>query len=146
MQAQLVVHHPYRYLFELQRQLVLTQDEVNLAWSIVNDHYLTDLPLLHTPQTMALAATVLAITVRPSQSAFHGTTMGTASGRSSQLSAMQNRGQALQQCLAQDSVDTEGVVECTQELISLYVVWEEYSEKTCKEQIGRYVKAKGLDK
>lgn len=146
MQAQLVIHHPYREIFELQKQLSLSQDEVNLAWCIVNDHYLTDLPLLHTPETMALAAVTLAVTVRPSQGSTGGQSLGAAVARGSQNPSTQTRGQMLMHRLTQASVNAEGVIECTQEMISLYVVWEEYSEKTCKEQIGRYIKAKGLDK
>jgi cyclin C len=40
----------------------------------------------------------------------------------------------------------EAVAECTQELISLYEVWETYTDKTCKDQIAKFVKARGLDK
>lgn len=146
MQAQLVVHHPYRHLLILQKQLGLAQAEVSLAWSVVNDHYLTSLPILQTPQTIALAAVVLAVAVRPSQGALGGTLGGTSVARNLQVPVMQNRGQALLQCLLQSSVDTESIIECTQEMISLYVMWEDYSEKMCKEQIGRHVKAKGLDR
>jgi cyclin C len=48
--------------------------------------------------------------------------------------------------LAESEVDIKAVIECTQELVSLYEVWEQYSEKTCKELIGRMVKSKNLDK
>lgn len=146
LKTQLIVHHPYRHLFNLQKQLSLTQDDLNLAWSIVNDHYLTEIPLLHSPQTMAVAAVVLAVTIRPSQNSHNGLSLGAAIVRNPQLAGLQSRGQALHQHLSQSSVDVEGVADCTQEMISLYVAWEEYSEKTCKEQIGRYIKAKGLDK
>ncbi|OAX77360.1 hypothetical protein ACJ72_08344 [Emergomyces africanus] len=48
--------------------------------------------------------------------------------------------------LSTGEVSIEAVIECAQELISLYEVWEQYSEKGCREQIGRYVKARSLDK
>lgn len=48
--------------------------------------------------------------------------------------------------LATGEVDIEAVIECTQEIVSLYEVWEQYSEKSCKEQVGRYVKSRGLEK
>ena len=57
---------------------------------------------------------------------------------------LQSRIARLVEWLAESSVDVEAVVECTQELISLYDVWEGYMEKTCKEQIARFVKARGL--
>lgn len=31
-------------------------------------------------------------------------------------------------------------------MISLYDVLDQYSEKVCKEQVGRFVKGRGLDK
>jgi cyclin C len=48
--------------------------------------------------------------------------------------------------LAASSVDMEAVVECIQELISLYEVWETYHDKIPKDQIAKFVKARGLDK
>jgi cyclin C len=67
MDSQLIVHHPYRDLQELQSTLGLTQEEISLAWSIVNDHYLTDLPLLHTPHVIAITAAFLAVVLKPGQ-------------------------------------------------------------------------------
>jgi hypothetical protein len=43
IKAQLIIHHPYRSLNELQTKLELSQDEMSVAWSVVNDHYVTDL-------------------------------------------------------------------------------------------------------
>ncbi|CRK31089.1 hypothetical protein BN1708_018631, partial [Verticillium longisporum] len=46
MSSQLIVHQPYRTLTAFQGDLALTQEDTALAWSIINDHYMTDLPLL----------------------------------------------------------------------------------------------------
>lgn len=54
--------------------------------------------------------------------------------------------QKLVSWLAESEVDIKAVIECTQELVSLYEVWEQYSEKNCKELLGRMVKSKNLDK
>ena len=48
--------------------------------------------------------------------------------------------------LAESQVDIPAVIECTQELVSLYEIWEQYSEKNCKELLSRMVKGKSLDK
>jgi cyclin C len=48
--------------------------------------------------------------------------------------------------LAESSVSIEAVVDCTQELISLYEIWEGFNDKTCKEAVTRFVKSRGLDK
>ena len=48
---------------------------------------------------------------------------------------------------AESKVDMEAVVDATQEIISLYEVWEGYNpamEKTCKEQLTRMVKQRGV--
>lgn len=152
MNSQLILHHPYRSLAELQTQFQLTQEESALAWSIINDHYLTDLPLLHAPHVIAITAMFLAVVLKPTQ----GGLQLNAANMSNALQSLgnarggpagtQNRVQKLVDWLAESSVDIEAVVECTQELISLYEVWESYTDKTCKDQIAKFVKARGLDK
>ncbi|KAI4205807.1 MAG: hypothetical protein LQ346_001386 [Caloplaca aetnensis] len=159
MNSQLIVHHPYRTLQELQARLSLGQDDVSLAWSIINDHYLTDLPLLVAPHVAAITAIFLALTLKPSQ----GNLPGLASVAGAPSNVAQNRHGMPQpsvssvkkphdrveyfaKWLAEGEVDIQAVVDSTQELISLYDVWEQYSEKTCKEQISRFVRARGLEK
>lgn len=158
LSSQLIVHHPYRTISELQGQLGLTADEVALAWSVINDHYLTDLPLLHPPHVIAVMAILIAVVFKPS----HSTTVPPGSstiasamrdgGAASMLSVLGDRSgaglpprvQRVIDWLSTSEVDIEAVIECTQEIVSLYEVWEQYSEKTCKEQIGRFVKARVL--
>ncbi|KAF2686563.1 C/H/G cyclin [Lentithecium fluviatile CBS 122367] len=152
MNSQLIIHHPYRSLAELQTQFQLTQEENALAWSIVNDHYLTDLPLIHAPHVIAITAMFLAVVLKPTQGGLqiHAAgvanalqTLGNARGGASQGT---NRCQKLVDWLAESSVDMEAVIECTQELISLYEIWESYADKNCKDQIAKFVRARGLDK
>lgn len=69
MHSQLIVHQPYRTLLALQDEFALTQDEMSLAWTVINDHYMTDLPLLHPPHVVALTAVLLALVLRPSGNA-----------------------------------------------------------------------------
>lgn len=159
MNSQLIVHHPYRTLQELQGRLNLGQDDIALAWSIINDHYLTDLPLLVAPHVVAIAAMFLALTLKPGHSGLQAAANAAAALTNAaqpskellQVGATsagtpQERIQYFIQWLAEGEVDIQAVVDSTQELISLYDVWEQYSEKTCKEQVSRFVKARGLDK
>ncbi|KAH7388688.1 cyclin-like protein [Pyrenochaeta sp. MPI-SDFR-AT-0127] len=151
MNSQLIIHHPYRSLAELQTQFQLTQEENALAWSIINDHYLTDLPLLHAPHVIAITAMFLAVVLKPTQGGLQVNAAGMTNalqtlGNARNAGGTQNRVQKLVDWLAESSVDIEAVVECTQELISLYEVWESYADKTCKDQIAKFVKARGLDK
>ena len=153
MNSQLIIHHPYRSLAELQSHFQLTQEENALAWSIINDHYLTDLPLLHAPHVIAITAMFLSVVLKPTQGGLQVHAAGVTNAlqtlgnaRSAGAQGAQNRVQKLVDWLAESSVDMEAVVECTQELISLYEVWETYTDKTCKDQIAKFVKARGLDK
>ncbi|ORY13483.1 cyclin-like protein [Clohesyomyces aquaticus] len=152
MNSQLIIHHPYRSLAELQTHFQLTQEENALAWSIINDHYLTDLPLLHAPHVIAITAMFLAVVLKPTQGGLQlhaagvSNALQTLGNARNAPAGTQNRVQKLVDWLAESSVDIEAVVECTQELISLYEVWESYTDKTCKDQIAKFVKARGLDK
>ncbi|KAJ9293273.1 hypothetical protein DTO271G3_7996 [Paecilomyces variotii] len=159
MSSQLIVHHPYRTLTELQPELALTSDEVALAWSVINDHYLTDLPLLYPPHVIAVMAIIVAVVFKPSQTSFHGTgppSLASAirEGGAGVLAALGDKNapgppariQKIINFLAESEVDIKAVIECTQELVSLYEVWEQYSEKHCRELIGRMVKSKNQDK
>ncbi|KAH8727641.1 cyclin-like protein [Phaeosphaeriaceae sp. PMI808] len=152
MNSQLIIHHPYRSVAELQSQFQLTPEESALAWSIINDHYLTDLPLLHAPHVIAITAMFLAVVLKPTQNGIQLNAAGMNSALQSLGNARgapqgtQGRVQKLVDWLAESSVDIEAVVECMQELICLYDVWETYTDKTCKDQIAKFVKARGLDK
>src|SRR3569833_3626831 len=75
MNSQMIIHQPYRTLTALQSDLTHSQDDVALAWSVINDHYMTDLPLLYPPHVVALTAILLSLVLRPP---------GTGSGSGSQ--------------------------------------------------------------
>lgn len=159
MNSQLIIHHPYRTLHELQGTLSMGQDDISLAWSIINDHYLTDLPLLFPPHVIAVTAIFLAMTLKPTQAGLQAAastasilsgvstvTKDQSAASSVPSSAQQKKVQNLVSWLAEGEIDIKAVVECSQEIISLYDVWEQYNEKACKEGIARFVKARGLDK
>jgi cyclin C len=153
MNSQLIVHHPYRSLTEIQNTVNLSQEEMMLAWSIINDHYLTDLPLLHPPHVIALSAAILAVVLKPTQGAvqFSASSLQSAvhslnSGQPAAGGTNQLKLHKLVAWLAESNVDIEAVADCTQELISLYDLWENFNEKACKEQLQKFVKARGLDK
>ena len=138
----------------------MASDDVSLAWSIINDHYLTDLPLLFPPHVIAVTAIFLALTLKPTQAGLQAaaSTAAALAGASQAIKETSSTGTALANSpqmkvqnlvswLAEGEVDIKAVVDCSQEIISLYEVWEQqYGEKTCKEQIARFVKARGLDK
>ncbi|KAH8883812.1 cyclin-like protein [Thozetella sp. PMI_491] len=85
MNSHLIVHQPYRTLTSLQGEFSLGNEEVALAWSVINDHYMTDLPLLYPPHIIALTAILLALVLRPSGVAGGAGNTGTAGGGSANI-------------------------------------------------------------
>ncbi|KAK2742905.1 RNA polymerase II holoenzyme cyclin-like subunit [Myotisia sp. PD_48] len=199
LNSQLIVYHPYRVLSESHAKdqaegqaqsstfLGLSGDELALAWSIINDHYLTDTHLLHPPHVIAVMAVFVAVIFKPANNPGGGSnssssttisnsvggtggTGGTASAGGTMASAVREGGgmkmlaavgggeaskagegmplrvKRVVDWLARSEVDITGVIDSTQDMISLYEVWEQYSEKTCREMLGKYVKARNLDK
>ncbi|KAI1471979.1 cyclin-like protein [Daldinia caldariorum] len=165
MNSQLIVHQPYRTLTTLQSDFFLTQDEINLALSVINDHYMTDLPLLYPPHIIALTAILLSLIPRPNNNAnmaavtaaltqaqqnrsTTSTSQNTpgASEKEKQQDMRMSKIQRFAAFLAESTVDIEGMIDCTQELISFYECHEQYNDKIMREQINRFVKARGLDK
>ena len=210
--------------------LNLTQEETAMAWSIVNDSYLTDLPLIYPPHIMAVTATFLAVVFQPSRApgltlhsisssqqqqsqaqpqtqppfhalppkppSFHHQSSSSLGGTRSLASALRDstastlsapsspnpspntitnnshpspssssaptssstsqppqnqiptseKVEKMISFLAESEIDLEKILDATQEIISLYEVWEAYSEKGIKEGIGRMVRGRGLDK
>ncbi|RKF63903.1 RNA polymerase II holoenzyme cyclin-like subunit [Erysiphe neolycopersici] len=162
MSSQMIVHHPYRSLTSIQGQLSLTQVESTLAWSIINDHYMTDLPLLYPPHTIALMAILLALVFRPNNNNLLPVSMSTSGITTAAHNALntatqtrhtsdshsgtpRNKLQRLTCWLAESNIDTDLLIDCTQEIISFYESQEQYNEKLTREQINRFVKARGLD-
>ncbi|SMQ54249.1 unnamed protein product [Zymoseptoria tritici ST99CH_1A5] len=178
LSSRLICHHPYRSLSELGPIFGLSSEETQLAHSIVNDSYNTDLPLLYAPHIIAITAVFLAVVLRPSGQppglqahSTQGSPVQLSSGMISPLSSSMPSfspsvsGNAAQQAflggfsglkqagpklsklvdwLAESKVDMNSIVDATQELVSLYEVWESYSERTCKEAITKFVKDAGM--
>jgi cyclin C len=214
LRSQLIIWHPYRTLKDLEENsaLGITTDEVRLAWSIINDSYMTDLPLTCPPHVTALMAIFLAVIVQPSKvqlglpsltqsqplsrntlppsslpSAFDSLggrsgmadnlmhTLGNlsssqpssmpsssqppsmpssqgskdsngASGERTAGAAKAEKIQRMMRFLAESEVDLKQMIEATQELFSLYELWEGYSERAVREALSRIIKVRGLDK
>ncbi|KIW33193.1 uncharacterized protein PV07_00063 [Cladophialophora immunda] len=213
MRSQLIVWHPYRSLIALKenQELKLTNDELGLAWSIINDSYMTDLPLTCPPHLIAIIAMFLAVVFLPSAKAAgtlrplpHETLSNPDSGHfsslgvggrqslstpfsnalsnlqmSNQIAAQSNasvngKAPSLNQndpasqqpldkekaiilskenekmqntlkFLVESGINIEQMIEGTQELISLYDIWEQYNEKAVKDAVARCMKTRGLD-
>lgn len=173
MNSHLIIHQPYRTLTTFPPELALTQDESTLAWSAINDHYMTDLPLIHPPHIIAMTAILLAITFRSSGGSGNNHAAGVASAAAVLSQAQQRQAASSQSSqpgqndvpgarrafdpratklqrfaffLAESSFDIEAMIDATQELITFYECHELYNDKLTREQITRYVKARNLEK
>ncbi|ETI21681.1 hypothetical protein G647_08028 [Cladophialophora carrionii CBS 160.54] len=217
MRSQLIVWHPYRSLIALKenQDLKLSNDELGLAWSIINDSYMTDLPLTCPPHVTAIIAMFLAVIFLPSAKAngtvrslphdtlanpdsSHFSSLGAGgrqtlsgsfnnvlgslqmsnhmaaqsnanvNGKASAASQNQNQSDPLLQqpldketaltlmkenekiantikFLVESGIDIKQMIEGTQEMISLYDIWEQYNEKSVKDVVARCLKTRGLD-
>lgn len=209
MRSQLIIWHPYRSLIALKenQDLKLTNDELGLAWSIINDSYMTDLPLTTPPHLIAIIAMFLAVVFLPTAKAAgtlrpisHDPLANPDSGPFSSLVGRQGlsgsfnavlgnlqmpnhpapqtnpaangKGRAplndtsvqpvdrektiaaikeseklqnIIKFLVESGIDIEQMIESTQEMISLYDIWEQYSEKSVKDTVSRCLKSRGLD-
>lgn len=137
MSSQMIVHQPYRTLVSLQSTLSLTTEEAALAWSIINDHYMTDLPLLFPPHIIAIVAILLALVLRPTTTGIQSASGSTSAvinaavqGALSSVGQMKTGSteakvggeraevQKLLNWLVETNVDIEAIIDCTQEIIS----------------------------
>ncbi|KAF3915177.1 hypothetical protein ABW20_dc0105723 [Dactylellina cionopaga] len=144
------------------------------AWSFLNDSYITDLILLYPPHTIAFTAVFLAVFVRPAihtqnnLNASGSTSMaiGGSSATSGSNSIVppptaqggtisaassinpQNMSSArlsqMSEWFAESGVDMEAIIECTQEMISLYDAWETWTDKVCRESVARLIRGRQL--
>jgi len=151
LNSQLIIHHPYRSLTEIQSSgtLQLSLDEISLAWNIINDHYLTNLPLLYPPHVIAVTAIFLAVVMKPNSSSIQVHTsnlQGALANLSGSTAGTSIRVQKVLGWLADTTVPVDALVDITQELLSLYEVWDGYKESVCKEPIARFVRSRGLEK
>jgi cyclin-C len=210
MRSQLIVWHPYRTLIDLKdnQELKLTSDELGLAWCIINDSFMTDLPLTCPPFLVAVIAMFLAVVFYPYTrtnsmrtiggdphlnvdsnsfssmggrpgmaavlgSAMHGLPMnppsttpsGSTNGASRAAAAANEpvrivtpdragamatiqQSEKLQNTirfLVESELDLKQMIDGTQEIISLYAVWEEFNEKAIKEAVARCLKTNAYD-
>lgn len=151
LSARLIIHHPYRTLLDLAPTFAMTAEESAIAHSIINDHYNTDLPLLYPPHVIAMTAIFLSIVLRPLPPGNQAHTAATSSSNL-QIALQQglgaiagtknpnNKVTRLIEWFAESKVDMEAVIVATQELISLYEMWEGYADRHCREAVSRFMK------
>jgi cyclin C len=181
LDTHLIVHHPYKSLLLINEALHtfsqkqgsfaagaassmpntaslsgLTSEELQSSWSIINDSYVTDLPLLYPPHVLATAAIYLTIVLKNNRiQQLHSEqreqlqlqqqqTQGTLPTvpqprpqlqRNSQALANESLLKSFVSFLGHSNIDFAEVAEVVQELITLYEIWESYDETSCKKPL-----------
>jgi cyclin-C len=126
MSAYMIIHHPYRTLQHVAKLIGLPQQDLVVAWTIVNDTYASDIPLLYPPHIVALAALFMAF-FTPSQLRTQGQRVP---------NELQKK---LVEWYSTSQVDMDAIAEVTQEIISLNNVWKDYKAKDCKAWLEKIV-------
>lgn len=148
LNSQLIVHHPYDNLYDLQSTLQLTKDEMIVMDCIINDQYHTDLILLNPPVIIAVAAVTVALTLQtiwtrkpapdPSQYLSSFASSYERIGPQNQLS----RSKHLASWLAESELDTQAIADCIELIIQYYQISvEQYDDHKCKNSILEAIQA-----
>jgi cyclin C len=126
----MIIHHPYRTLQHVATLIGLAHTDLVVAWTVINDTYASDLPLLYPPHIIALAAIYMAF-FAPSQI------------RTLVKPAMSTSNTKIVEWFAQSGVDMDAIAEVTQEIISLYQAWKDYKGKDCKLWLDKIIFGRG---
>ncbi|CDK29409.1 unnamed protein product [Kuraishia capsulata CBS 1993] len=125
MDCYMVIHHPYNSLVQIVQVLKtgdfkvgITSDEQKIAWSIVNDSYITDLPLLFPPHITAIAAVYMACILMDDNI------------------YKNQRVNSFIKFLAVSNVDLDEVIEAVQEMLTLYENWNGYDEISIRNSLN----------
>jgi cyclin-C len=132
MSAYMIIHHPYRALQHVSQLMGLSNSDVILAWTVINDTYASDLPLLYPPHIIALTAIYMAY-LCPSRL------------RSPVKPSANASSVKLVEWFAQSGIDMDAIAEVTQEIISLYAVWKDYKSKEVKQWLETAVFGRGME-
>ncbi|AOW03551.1 RNA polymerase II holoenzyme cyclin-like subunit [Yarrowia lipolytica] len=131
----LVIFHPYKSLMQISdamarsnAQITMAPEEIQVTWSMINDSYITDLHLLNPPHIVAMACIYMTVVLRS-----HIMRMTMPS------EAVKSRIEAFMTFFGESNVDLEQTIDCVQEMISLYVNWDTYSEKQCRVEIAKVI-------
>lgn len=108
-----VVHHPYRSLVQLGKTMGIM--DLNNAWAILNDSYITDVMLLYPPHVIAIAAVCITVC-----------TTDTKAGDLSEF-------------MANSNIRIEEVAEVCNILIGLHASWTKYDESAVKNAVKTVV-------
>ncbi|ODV61011.1 cyclin-dependent protein serine/threonine kinase regulator SSN8 [Ascoidea rubescens DSM 1968] len=107
------------------KNIQLTDDEIQAAWSFINDSYITDLPLIVPPHIIAISSIFLSIFISKKLS------------MSNYLNLIKQNERLLFliNFIAFSKINLNQIIESIQEILILYESWSKYDEKSIKDDI-----------
>lgn len=144
----LVVHHPYRALLQVRDFLttqpsfgiLLTAEELQHLWLLINDLYVTDLHLVFPPHVVAFSALYLTLVLQKHLGTLRAPSTvpdlhiedlialdGSSSGLLGQVD-LATKIDRFMHFFNYSHVNLDEVAEAMQDMIALYISWDRYSE------------------
>lgn len=133
LNSYLIVHHPYQNLVSLisifndetnDLKISLSDEEVQMCWSVINDSYITDVALLYPPHIVLIMSVYFTILLRSETSKDQDVKVS-----------------KLVKFLLLSNIDLQEVIETTQEMLTLYEQWESYDEHQIKKNLHQLLMA-----
>lgn len=97
--------------------LSLSNEESQLCWSIINDSYITDIPLLYPPHIIAITSIYLTIILKNQSN-------------NARLDMLTN-------FVAISNVNLDEITEAIQEIMTLYTCWDAYEEISVRKKVAK---------
>ncbi|RLV87305.1 RNA polymerase II holoenzyme cyclin-like subunit [Meyerozyma sp. JA9] len=157
MDSYLVLHHPYKSLLQIQQYLsdnfatykfALSEQDLQHAWSIINDSYVTDVHLVYPPHIVAVACIYITVVLRRHASAGDSTGAGdltamhiddlaemsvvASSGDNFSFDHDVNRAAKLTNFINHSHMNLEEIVDVVEDILNMYVLWNRYNEANWK--------------
>lgn len=155
MDSYLVLHHPYKSLLQMQQYLsdhfatfkfVLSEQDLQHAWSLINDSYVTDVHLVYPPHVIAVACVYITVVLRRHIAASGPGGSNLTSMHIDDLADMSavtasdsfvfdhdvNPATKVVDFINQSHMNLEEIVDVVEEVLKLYGVWNRYNEAAWK--------------
>ncbi|CCE62497.1 hypothetical protein TPHA_0C03450 [Tetrapisispora phaffii CBS 4417] len=147
LESYLIVHHSYTSMEQIinilndkKYNLVISSEDIQNCWSLINDSYISDVHLLYPPHVIAMACLFITICIRGkvSKSSLNGTQSSTNSLKinndnyNNSLNIDRRSHSIFNRFMAESHVDLDEVMDTIQELITLYDHWDKYHESWIK--------------
>lgn len=152
MDLYLVLHHPYKSLLHMHQylaenhlvhRLTLSDSDLQHAWSVINDSYVTDVHLLYPPHVIAVACVYITLVLQRHAraggdlSSMHMDDLADMAAVSTGDSYAYDgdRAARLTEFINYSHMNLEEIVDVVEDVLNLYAVWNRYNEAAVKKAI-----------